>query len=285
MAIQKSYYETLGVPKSASQTEIKAAYRKKALENHPDRNKSSDAEQKFKEINEAYQVLGNEEKRKAYDQFGHDAFKRGQQGGNPFGGGFQGGPFTYTYQSSGGNPFAGFDFGEGGNPFDIFESFFGGNPFGGQARRKPRYTLTISFMEAVNGTEKQVTIEGKNHAIKIPAGADDGTRIRFSDFDVVLSVRPDKTFRREGYDIYTEVELPLTTAILGGEVVVETLDGDLKLKVRSGTQSNTLVRLRGQGVPHINGRGRGDQYIRLHVHIPEKLSRRQRELLEEFEQA
>ncbi|MBI5151602.1 MAG: DnaJ domain-containing protein [Candidatus Pacebacteria bacterium] len=281
---KRDFYDVLGVSKSASQAEIKAAYRKLALQYHPDRNKASDAETKFKEVNEAYQVLGDEKKREQYNQFGHNAFdpNSGFGGGNPFSGGFQQGPFTYQYSSSGGNPFGGFDFGQGGDPFEIFESFFGGNPFGGRAQRKPRYTLTVSFMDAAKGAEKAVSIEGKKHTIKIPAGADDGTRIRFSEFDITLDVKPDAVFRRDGYDVYVDQEIPLTTAILGGMVDVPTLDGPLTLKVRPGTQPNTMVRLREQGIQYLQRRAKGDQYIRLIVKIPEKLSRQQKELIEEL---
>ncbi len=287
MTTKRDFYEILGVSKTSSKEEIKSAYRKKALEFHPDRNKSADAETKFKEINEAYQVLSDQEKRKAYDQFGHSAFDPSSGfGSNPFTGGFRQGPFTYSYNSSGGNPFAGFDFGEGNDPFEVFESFFGGggNPFGSRARRKPRYSLRISFMEAVKGTKKTVDIEGKKHTINIPAGADDGTRIRFSDFDVTLDVQQDSKFKREGYDVYVDTEIPFTTAILGGTVEVPTLDGSLTLKIRPATQPNTLVRLREQGIQRLQQRGKGDQYVRLLIKFPEKLNKKQRELLETFEE-
>ncbi|MEK7458622.1 MAG: DnaJ C-terminal domain-containing protein, partial [Patescibacteria group bacterium] len=289
--MKRDFYEVLDLSKSASQDEVKAAYRKKALEFHPDRNKSTDAEKNFKEVNEAYQVVGDPAKRKNYDQFGHAAFDQsagfGGGGGNPFAGGFgQQGPFTYSYQSTGGggNPFEGFDFGGGADPFEIFESFFGGggNPFGGRAKRKPRYTLTIDFMDAAKGAEQTVSIEGKRHTIKIPAGADSGTRIRYSDFDITLSVKPDPTFRRDDYDVYVDQEIPLTMAILGGNAQVKTIDGNLTLKIRPGTQPNTMVRLREQGIPYLQRKGRGDEYVRLIVKVPEHLSRRQRELMEEL---
>lgn len=282
---KRDLYEVLGLSKSASLDEVKAAYRKKAMQYHPDRNKESDAESKFKEVNEAYQILSNPEKKSAYDQYGHSAFDQnaGFGGGNPFTGGAQQGPFSYQYQT-GGSPFGGFDFGGGnGDPFEIFESFFGGgSPFGGRAQRKQRYSLTISFMDAVKGAEKTVSIEGKSHTIKIPAGADDGTRIRFQDFDITLSVQPDRKFKRDGYDVYVDFHLPLITAILGGEIDVETLDGPLTLKVRPGTQPNTLVRLREQGIQQLHHRARGDLYVRLIIAIPEKLSKKQRELMEQF---
>lgn len=200
-------------------------------------------------------------------------------GHNPFAGGFQQGPFTWSYTTSGGNPFEGADFAD---PFEIFESFFGGGF--GRAARRPRYSLTIDFMEAVKGTEKEVQIEGKKRTIKIPAGANDGTRIRFDDFDVTVNVRPDKQFQRDGYDLFVEAQVPFTTAALGGMIVVPTIDDSLKLKIRPGTQSHTLVRLRGEGVKHLQHSGRGDLYVRVMVTVPEKLSREQRQLLEQLAQ-
>lgn len=277
---KKDYYEILGVSKSASAAEIKKAYRKLALKFHPDKNKAADAEEKFKQINEAYEVLSDEKKRQTYDQFGPAAFdSAGGMGGNPFAGGFGQGPFTYTYTSSGENPFgqAGFDFSD---PFDIFEQFFGGG-FARQARR-PRYSLQIDFKEAIEGTEKEVVIEGKKKKIKIPPGANTGTKIRFDAFDVSIDVRPHPRFKRDGVDIFVDEEIDIVTATLGGKKEIETLSGKLKLKIRPGTQSHTLVRLRGEGAPYLRGSGKGDLYVRLLVKIPEKLSRHQKKLLEEF---
>ena len=289
MATKRDFYEILGVSKTSTEAEIKAAYRKMALKHHPDRNKEPDAEAKFKEINEAYQVLSDTQKRKTYDQFGHAAFDPaaggfGQGGANPFGGGFRQGPFTWTYNTSGSGAggaqdFSDFDFGD---PFEIFESFFGGGF--GRAARRPRYSLTIEFMEAVKGTTKEVEIDGKKHSIKVPAGANDGTRIRFEQFDITLDVRPDSRFKREGYDVFTDQHLPFTLAALGGTTKVSTLEGELKLKVRPGTQSHTLIRLRGEGVPHLQSRGKGDLYVRLIVDVPEKLSKDQKQLLEKLQE-
>jgi len=284
MSTNRDYYEILGLKKGATAAEIKSAYRKMALKFHPDRNKEKDAEEKFKEINEAYQVLSNDQKKAAYDQFGHAAFDPASgMGGNPFAGGAQTGPFTWSYQTgagSGGNPFEGMDFND---PFEIFESFFGGG-FAGNARRRPRYSLTISFMDAVNGAEKEVEIEGKKRTIKIPAGADDGTRLRFDDFELSFSVRPDDYFKREGNDLYVDQHISYTLAVLGGEVNVKTLDGTLKLKVRAGTQSHTLVRLRNEGVKRIQGNGRGDLYVRLVVTVPPKVNKEQKKLLEQLKE-
>jgi len=285
MPTKRDYYEILGVTKSATKEQIKSAYRKLALQFHPDRNKAADAETKFKEINEAYQVLSDEQKRSAYDQFGHSAFDPASgMGSNPFTGGFRQGPFTYTYSSGGGgNPFEGFGGGDFNDPFEIFESFFGGNPFGGRAQRKARYGISISFMEAAKGVTKNVEVNGKKHTIKIPAGADDGTRIRFTEFDVTVNVEADARFKRDGFDVFVDFELALSTAILGGTIEVPTIDSPVKLKIRPGTQPNTMIRLRDRGIQRLQRSGRGDQYVRLIVKIPEKISRKQKELIEQFE--
>lgn len=291
MATKRDYYEILGVAKGATDAELKSAYRKAALKWHPDKNadNKAEAETKFKEINEAYQVLSDKQKRQAYDQFGHSAFEGASgMGGNPFAGGARQGPFTWSYSSSaGGNPFQGFG-GDAGfdDPFDIFEQFFGGGFGGFQSRpRKPRYGLTIEFMEAIKGVEKNVTVEGKKRTIKVPAGAGDGTRIQFDDFEVTIDVRPHDKFTREGNDLYIDHNISFATAVLGGETEVPTVDKPLKLKIRAGTQPNTLVRLREEGVPRLQGRGKGDLYIRLKVVVPEKVTGRQRELLKQFEEA
>ncbi len=281
MPSSRDYYEILGVHKGASEAELKSAYRKLALKWHPDRNpkNKAEAEKQFKEINEAYQVLSDSKKRQAYDQFGKAAFEQGGGpggfAGNPFGGGFGGGPFTWTYTTSqgGGNPFgggnAGFDFSD---PFDIFEGFFGA----GFGRQRPRYGLTIEFMEAVTGTTKDVTIDGKHRQIKIPAGADDGTRLRFDQFDISINVKPDTRFKRDGADIFVDTPIPYSVAVLGGQVEVETLTGSLKLKVRPGTASHTMVRLRGEGITRLQGSGKGDLYVRLIIQVPEKINREQK---------
>jgi len=278
MTSKRDYYEILGLERSATADDIKKAYRKLALKYHPDRNKEDNAEAKFKEINEAYEVLKDAKKRQSYDQFGHAAFDAAAgMGSNPFAGGFRQGPFTYTYSTGGQNPFGGADFSD---PFDIFEQFFGGGF--AQAARRPRYSLQVDFMEAVKGATKTVKIDGKEHTIKIPAGADDGTRIRFENFDVTLDVRPHPKFRREGYDLFLDQEIDFVTATLGGKIKVPTLEEELTLKVRAGTQSHTLVRLRDEGVPYLRGRGKGDLYVRLIVKVPDKLTKDQKKLLEQY---
>ncbi len=281
MAKKRDYYEVLGVNKDASEADLKKAYRKLALKYHPDHNKAADAEEKFKEINEAYQVLSDKKKRQAYDQFGHAAFSgAGGMGDNPFAGGARSGPFTYTYtRGSQGSPFGDFDFSD---PFEIFESFFGGG-FARQARR-PRYSLRVDFMEAVNGTTKEVEIDGEKRKIKIPPGANDGTRIRFDDFDVSLDVSQHPRFKRDGYDIHVDEKIVLSLAVLGGTKKIKTLDKELNLRIRPGTQSHTIVRLRGEGVKHVRGAGRGDFYVRLKVSIPEKLSKEQKKMFEQLKE-
>ena len=285
MATTRDYYDILGVSKSATTAEIKSAYRKLALKWHPDRNKEADAHEKFKEINEAYEVLSNPEKKAKFDQFGHAAFNNGG-GGNPFGAG--GNPFGGGYYQAGGNiNFEDLFGGAGGfsDPFDIFGSFFGGG-FGGQQHRQQKihYKLKISFDEAIHGAEKTIVHQGKEYTVKIPAGADNGTQIRYSDFDISFAVQPSKIFKREGYDIIVDHDVPLSLAILGGDTIVPTLGGDLKIKVRSGSQPGTVVRLTGKGVKHLRGNQHGDLYIRYNIKIPTRLSSKQKELLKKFEE-
>lgn len=282
MATKRDYYEVLGLTKTASDAEIKSAYRKLALKWHPDKNPDNkkEAEEKFKEINEAYQVLSDSKKKQAYDQFGHAAFDAASgMGGNPFSGGFRQGPFTWSYSTSGQNPFGDFDFSD---PFEIFEQFFGGG-FGRAAQRRPRYSLHVNFMEAIRGTTKEVNIDGKPHTIKVPAGANDGTRIRFENFDITIDVGSHPHFRREGNDLFIDHLIPFTTAALGGSTTVKTVDSELKLKVRPGTASHTMVRLRGEGVPHIQRGGKGDLYVRLIVEVPAKLSKDQQKILKSLQ--
>lgn len=287
MAQVRDYYDILGVSKTATPEELKRAYRKLAMEYHPDRNKNPEAEAKFKEVNQAYEVLSDPQKKQTYDQMGHTAFEGsgagnagaggfGGFGGNPFG---QGGPFTYSYSTGGeGN----FDFGGFSDPFEIFEQFFGGaSPFG---RRKPAYSLSITFMDAVKGTTKKVTLNGKNREIKIPAGVNSGSRIQFPEFDIVVEVASHPRLKREGYDLVLPQEISMTQAALGDVIEVETVDGNVKLKIPEGTQPGALIRLKGKGVPYVRGNGRGDQFVQVRVKIPTRLSSKQKEILKEFEE-
>jgi molecular chaperone DnaJ len=344
-AQKRDYYEVLGVSRGVSAQELKSAYRKVALQYHPDRNPGDHAaEEKFKECSEAYQVLSDPEKRARYDQFGH--------AGNPFQG------------------FGGAGFG-GASINDIFGEIFG-DIFGGRGRSSRggksrgadlRYNLEISFEEAAFGTEVTVRIprpkrceacEGTGSAdkqvrtcptcggagevrfqqgffavsrpcnacggvgqvvqnpcttcrgagrvesdstlsVKIPAGVDTGTRVRLSgegepgqlggpagDLYVVVHVREHPLFVREDYEVLCEVPISFTQAALGAQIDVPTLDGKVKMKVPAGTQGGKVFRLKGKGIPHLHGGGRGDQHVRVIVETPTDLSRAQRELLEKF---
>ena len=278
---KQDYYEILGVNKSSTPEEIKAAYRKQALAWHPDKHQEDKkvAEEKFKEINEAYQILSDAQKKAAYDQYGQAAF---EQGGFGQGQAYRQGPFSYTYYTNGANDgdYEGFS-----DPFDIFEQFFGSaSPFGGRSRtRRKTYSLSIDFMEGVKGTEKEVVIDNKKTTIKIPAGVNEGSRVRFGDFDIVLDVSPSRKYKREGDDLISEEHVTFSQAAIGTTLEVETIDGSEKIKIHPGTQPNTLIRLRGKGVPHVRGDGRGDLYVKVVIKIPEKLSSRQKDLLREFD--
>ena len=278
------YYDILGVNKSASSEEIKKAYRKQALEWHPDRHQDNKeaAEKRFKEINEAYQVLVDAQKRRNYDQFGHAAF-------TPGGGGFsrgegsrggQSGPFTYTYSTGGGqqNPFGNMDFGD---PFEIFEQFFGGSF--NRSARLPRYSITIDFMEAVKGVEKQVEMEGKKRSIKIPAGIDEGQRINFEDFILSVNIHPHAVFQRDGTDVYINIDIPYSLATLGGDIKVPSIENEIKIKIKGGTKSGTMMRLKGMGIKHLRSFGKGDEYVRLNVVTPTHLTRDQKRLIEQLQ--
>lgn len=304
MANKKDYYELLGIKKTATDAEIKSAYRKLAREHHPDMVAKEDkeqAEKRFKEINEAYQVLNDPEKRKMYDQFGHAGFGPGQAGGNPFAGsGGQWGPFSYTYSTSGNPNDMGFD------PFDIFEEVFGFRGFGGG--RQPRkgknlfYEMRIDFVDAVKGAEREVTVDTGKIKIKIPQGARDGTELRFAgkgllgpenapagDLYISLRVKTPKEFQRVGDNMATSIEIDFAQAALGDEVDVHVVDPEskdgfskVKIKVPSGTQPNTQIRLRGMGMPRLRSSGRGDLVVHVFVTIPKRLNKKQKKALEEY---
>jgi DnaJ-class molecular chaperone len=283
MATTRDFYDILGLSKSATATEIKSAYRKLALQWHPDRNKEKDAGEKFKEINEAYEVLSSPEKKAKYDQFGHAAFGGGT-GFNP-NPGASGNPFSSYYSTGGNINFEDLFGGQGGfsDPFDIFSSFFGGGASAGRRQAKPHYSLKLEFLDAVNGTEKTIIHQGKQYTVKVPAGIDEGNRIRYDAFDVSFEIKNSPTFKREGYDVIVNHEVPFTLAILGGETNVPTLDGHLKLRLRPGTQPESVVRLTGKGIKHLQSNRHGDLYIRYIIKFPTRVSSKQRDLLREFE--
>ena len=298
---QKDFYATLGVNKSATEAEIKSAYRKLARQHHPDVDKTVGAEEKFKEISAAYQVLSDSQKRKTYDQFGSAAFEPGAGGGagaqgNPFGGGFNpfggNGGFSYSYSSSqGGQDNQGF-----ADPFDLFEQIFGMGGFGAEFakgfRRRQTYQMELTFDEAVHGTQKEVEIERmegntsqhvkrEKLTLKIPAGVDEGTRMRFGDVDIIFRVRSSPQFVREGYDIFTEANLSVPEVALGSQIEVKTIHGHVKLKVPAGTQPGTLIKIKDKGVPTLKG-STGDHYVRVKIEIPKNVSGKEKELYQQI---
>jgi len=356
MANKRDYYEVLGIDRNASDEDIKKAYRKLAKKYHPDVNPGNkEAEAKFKEINEAYEVLSDPQKKAQYDRFGH-------AGMDPNGGfgGFGG--------------FGDFDFGGIG---DIFETFFGGGGFGGRSARSRngpqkgadlRYSMEISFEEAAFGVEKEIKVsrmencktcggtgskpgtspatckhcngtgqvqyrqstpfgqfvniktcdvchgEGKiivnpcvscngkgkvrntvKVKMKIPAGIDDGQTISLrgegepgirggptGDLFITIKVRPHPLFKRQGNDVLCDIPITFVQAALGAEIEVPTLDGKVKYNVPEGTQTGSVFRLRGKGIPYLRGTGRGDQYVKVNVEVPKKLNEKQKELLRQF---
>lgn len=295
---KKDYYEVLGVSRTASDDEIKKAYRKLAVKYHPDKNPGDkEAEEKFKEISEAHEVLSDKQKRARYDQFGHAGVGGAGSSGNPFGAGgnpFEGGNFNFNGQSFN------FDFGGGGLD-DILGAMFG---FGGGQRRPRRgadyrTSVTITFEEAIFGVNKTINVNGESIKLKIPKGIDDGMSIRLAgkggdapeggtkgDLYVQVRVKPHKHLTREGSIILSEQVISMVDAALGTEIDVETVDGTVTMKVPAGTQSGTPFKLSGHGVPLMRSDGdRGPHIVTIIVETPKNLTKKQKELLKEFQSA
>ncbi len=297
------YYKILGVDKNATQDEIKKAYRKLARKLHPDLNPNNpQAQQKFQQINEANEVLSNPEKRKKYDQYGKDwqhseAYEqaRKQQQSRGFGGfGETGGQYTYT---SGGE---GFD----SNQFsDFFESMFGGGFSEKQRSRTSGFkgqdfnaTLRLQLTDVLKTEKQTISLGDKKIRLTIPAGVEDGQTIRIKgyggegmnggpkgDLYITFEILNDTPFKRLGSDLYLNQEISLYTAVLGGDITVDTLSGKVKLKVKPGTQNDTKVKLAGKGLPIYKKEGRfGDLILTYKVNIPTNLSAEEKEFFEQL---
>ena len=267
---EKDYYEILGVKKSATEAELKKAYRELAKQYHPDKNKGNkDAENKFKEISEAYAVLSDSEKRAQYDRLGREAF--GPGGANPFagfdfsefmGGGARGPRRTTTRARSGG----GMDF------TDIFGDLFGGGGGGGfePQPQELQAEVTIDFRDAILGTTMALSVNGESIKVKIPEGIRDGQKIRVPrkahSIQLTVHVRPHPFFERRGDDIYIDLPITIGEAIRGAEVEAPTLHGAVRMRVPAGTQAGRTMRLTGKGVKKKSGAG--DHYCRIQIVIP-----------------
>ncbi len=296
----KDYYKALGVEKTATKDQIKKAYRKLARQHHPDVNPGNDAaEQRFKEINEANEVLSDEEKRRKYDQLGAD-YQRYQQGGAPRGG--QGGGFDWSQYAQGGggaggqqDPFGGADFS------DFFSSMFGGMGGGGgggrpRAGQDYQAELELSLEDAYQGGPRTLTVNGKNLRLTIQPGVEDGQVIRLRDqggpghqggpagsLYITLRIRPDARYARTGNDLTMDVPVDIYTALLGGEQTVETLSGTVKITIKPETQNGTRLRLRGKGFPVYRQPGQfGDLYLRLSLTLPQHLTEPEKVLIRQL---
>jgi DnaJ-class molecular chaperone len=287
-SVATDYYQVLGVPRNASEKEVRAAYRRLARKLHPDVNPGNRAaEARFKEVNAAYEVLSDPEKRKKYDLYGDnwqhaeeiEKMRRSSAGGRRF----------YTATDLG-------DLGDLGGLGDLSEVF--GGIFGrGHGRGSPladiEHPVEISLEEAFRGTTRTVLLDGRRLEVRVPAGVHTGSRVRVAgegrsagsrrgDLYLVVTVRPHERFERRGDDLVTEVGVPLMTAVLGGEAEVQTLDKRVALKVPPLTQNGKTFRLAGLGMPRLNGAGRGDLLARVAVRVPEKLDEKQHSLFHEL---
>ncbi len=288
---KKDYYEILGISRNAAEEDIKKTYRELAKKYHPDLHPGNKAmEARFKEINEAYEILKDPKKREQYDRFGSAAFEPGFQGAR-----------TYTYPGgAGGGTVNVEDFGfDLGGIEDIFGDIFGRKTRAGKGPLKGEdveSVLEIDFERAINGAEVRLTISGEKLTVKIPAGVKDGSRVKVAgkgrlgmmgghagDLYIVIKINPHPYFRRENDDIYIDVPITITEAALGAKVHIPTIDGKTLLVIPPGTQSGQRLRLTGKGVPHIKGIGRGDQYVIIKITAPKDLDEKSKGLLQEFQ--
>ncbi|VXB95563.1 MULTISPECIES: DnaJ C-terminal domain-containing protein [Chryseobacterium] len=296
------YYKILGVDKSATQDDIKKAYRKQARKLHPDLNPNDkEAEKQFKELNEANEVLSNPENRAKYDKYGEN-WKHGEE--------YEKAQQQQRQQYQGGNyggGFSGADFGEGEDFSDFFQSMFGGagGGFGRSSRgsasgkfkgQDVQAELNLNLKDAATTHQQTFDINGKKVRITIPAGVYDGQQIKLKghgnpgvnggpsgDLYITFNINPDPNFERVGDDLKTKVTIDLYTAVLGGEVTVNTLDGSVNLKVKPGTQNGTTVRLKGKGFPVYKKEGQfGDLFATYDVKLPTDLTEKQKELFEQL---
>lgn len=307
----KDYYNVLGVDRGSDQRAVSAAYRKLARQYHPDINRARGAEDKFKEINEAYQVLGDPDKRAKYNQM-YEAYQRGGMDWQTLfgrGGAWQQTPGGWTVTYGNAEDLEGL-FGDLGGFSEFFRQFFGGDVAGGGGRTRRRRTavrnpfpqsatdqtdasatIDITLDEAFRGAQKPVTLrlDGTTRRLDvgIPKGVRSGQRIRLPgaldgrDLYLTVQIAPDPRFERRDDDLVAEVPVPLTAALLGGTIEVPTLEGNVEMIIPEGAQNGQLFRLRGQGMPKRDG-GRGDQLVRVKVVLPRNLTKRERELIEEL---
>lgn len=311
--MKRDYYDVLGIPRNADDKKLKQAYRKLAKKYHPDTNPGDkEAEQKFKEITEAYNILSDAERRKLYDQYGFAAFD-GSMGDDP---GSYGQQYTGGWQHSGfdgnGRTYHEYHF-NGSNMDDIFNNFFGHSFERGNGRKSYGFArdgqdvtakITIPFADALHGSERLIHFrddEGREISlkVKIPAGIESGKKLRLKgkgeqginggktgDLLLEVTVEDNPEFERKGKDIYTTVRIPYTTAVLGGETIVRTLYGNVSCKIAAGTQTGTKIRLKGKGMPVMNHPGeKGDQYVSIQIQVPKHLTPRAKALLKEYQHA
>jgi curved DNA-binding protein len=290
----KDYYKVLGVERKASADDIRKAYRKLAMVHHPDKNPGDKkAEDKFKEINEAYQVLSDEQKRARYDQLGSAYSNFRTSGGRP--GDFQWDDWFQQNGQQRGSGNAEDPFGGAGNFSDFFRSIFGeavrssARNQAAQQQQGYQQEVDISFQEAFEGATRQLQGNGRKLQVRIPAGVKTGSKVRVAgagpeglDLYLVVNVTDEDRFERDGQDLYTTSTLSVFTLILGGDTDVETPTGKVKLNIPAGTQTDQVFRLAGRGMPHLkNPNTKGDLFVKLKVQVPKYLSSKQRELLED----